>query len=279
MIAQPARRLIWILVGGLTCLLCEAADAQVAVPRALSDGEEAAVYAGSAGLFLVSRLARDHADSVVASGYRVNALDRWWRDRLHRGDGLTGNFLDNNRGSAATPLAATLIMAGLDIDQREFGRDLPFFVSGVLTTKAVTDLTKRLAHRPRPCCVEGICPENGNTDDDPSHGHSFFSGHASSAFYTATFLNLRLRREMRMNWTSDEYRIGRVASPILCFGWAGFVGLSRIHADRHFFTDVLAGALAGTLVGELYYQLAYESPDGGMANDELPLFVLRIPIN
>jgi membrane-associated phospholipid phosphatase len=200
------------------------------------------------------------------------------RDRFRRGDGKTGNFLDNNRGSAATPLAALLVMAGMDIDRREFGRDIPFFVSGVLTTKAVTDLTKHFIQRPRPCCVEGTCPERQDADGDPRHGHSFFSGHASSAFYTATFFNQRLRRQMRLNWTNDECRIGRIASPVLCFGWASFVGLSRLNADRHFFTDVLAGAAVGAMIGELYDHLAYEkvtsSDDNGGS-----FFVLRFAID
>jgi membrane-associated phospholipid phosphatase len=64
---------------------------------------------------------------------------------------------------------------------------------------------------------------------------------------------------MRRNWTADEYRVGRWLSPTLAFSWASIVGLSRIHADEHFLTDVLAGALVGALMAELYYKLAYES--------------------
>ncbi len=63
---------------------------------------------------------------------------------------------------------------------------------------------------------------------------------------------------MRLNWEPDEYRVGRWVSPIVSFGWASFVGLSRIHADKHYFTDVLAGAIVGTAIAELFYSLAYD---------------------
>lgn len=254
------------------------ASADIARLRPLSDGERAAIHGTAATLFLVSRLVRERDTGPVPEDYRINAIDRGIRDLLRRDDGKTGNFLDNRRGSAVAPSTAAAIMAVMDIDRREFGRDLPFFLSGVLTTKALTDVTKNTIRRPRPCCLNGNCPEGASHNDDLSHGHSFFSGHASSAFYAATFLNLRLRREMRIKWTVDEYRVGRVASPILCFGWASFVGLSRIHADRHFFTDVLAGAATGALVAEVFYRLAYDHPEDP-AGAGAPVLTIRIPLN
>jgi membrane-associated phospholipid phosphatase len=66
---------------------------------------------------------------------------------------------------------------------------------------------------------------------------------------------------MRIEWTKGEYQVGRWASPVLSFGCASLVGLSRIHADKHYFTDVLAGAVLGTALAELYYWLAYDAPD------------------
>ena len=54
---------------------------------------------------------------------------------------------------------------------------------------------------------------------------------------------------------------------IVSFGWASFVGLSRIHADKHYFTDVLSGAIVGTAMAELYYWLADETTDAHDAAD------------
>ncbi len=65
------------------------------------------------------------------------------------------------------------------------------------------------------------------------HDHrSFPSGHTSSAFAWATFV-----------WQRYGWQWGLPAYAV-----AGFVGLSRIQDDRHYLTDVLAGALLGTAV-------------------------------
>ena len=84
-----------------------------------------------------------------------------------------------------------------------------------------------------------------------------------------SFSNNRFRRYMRRNWTRDEYKVGRWASPAVSFGWATVVGLSRIHADKHYFTDVLAGALVGTALAEIYYHLAYEGAAESSSGQDL----------
>ncbi|UCD52744.1 MAG: phosphatase PAP2 family protein [Phycisphaerales bacterium] len=267
----------------MTCLVHATLSHAESVPRDLSDGEEAAVLGASAGLLVLGHLAKVTAkDSDIPYGYRPNVFDRWMRGLFLIEQGSRSNFLDNRRGSAVSPLATVLALSLLDINRREFSRDIPFFLAGVAATKGITDLSKSLVGRPRPCCTNGICPNSEGTHDDPYHSHSFFSGHASSAFYSATFFNNRFRRHMRLNWTESEYRTGRVLSPLLVYGWATFVGMSRIHADRHFFTDVLAGAIVGTLMGELYYHLSYESngpgPNGARPAVNAPLIILSFSI-
>ncbi len=254
------------------------------VLRDLSDAEEASVLAGSAGVLVLGRVVESRRHQpVIGNGYQPNALDAWMRRLIHGGVDTTTNFLDNKFGSALTPMLGVTALSLLDINRDGFGRDIPFFLAGIAATKGITDITKGIVGRPRPYCVDGGCPPPQLDDDDPYHQSSFFSGHASAAFFTATFLNKRFRRHMRQNWTADEYRTGRVLSPIVSFGWASFVGFSRIHADRHYFTDVAAGALAGSLMGELYYYLAYNSADPSdeskPASSHTPLFVLSFPIN
>jgi membrane-associated phospholipid phosphatase len=58
---------------------------------------------------------------------------------------------------------------------------------------------------------------------------SFPSGHAASAFVGASFL------QRRYGW-----RLG-----IPAYALAAFVGYSRVHADRHYPSDVYAGAAIG----------------------------------
>jgi membrane-associated phospholipid phosphatase len=63
------------------------------------------------------------------------------------------------------------------------------------------------------------------------HGHSFPSGHTTSAFLLASSL-------------SFQYKKSYVAVP--AYLWAASVGYSRMKLGEHFPTDVLAGMITGT---------------------------------
>jgi membrane-associated phospholipid phosphatase len=110
------------------------------------------------------------------------------------------------------------------------------------------------------------------------HRQSFFSGHTSSSFFAAAYLNLRMRTIMRAELSPMDYRSWRWAPPTLLFGWSSFVGLSRIHAYRHYLSDVLAGALVGTIMAELFFALN-DSPsisdDDGNASSTPMLLRMR----
>ncbi|MBD3297673.1 MAG: phosphatase PAP2 family protein [candidate division Zixibacteria bacterium] len=266
---------IWVVVSGQT----ELGHAGELVPRDLSDGETAAVFASSASAYVLGRILAHEVDLDSALVIpEPPAIDRWFRNHLHGSERPRTNFLDNNFGSAISPITALVIMSAIDIDREEFAHDIPMFLAGVVATKGLTDLTKGLVGRTRPCCRAINIDEYQDPKSHEGHSHSFFSGHASSVFFTSTFLNRRLRRHMRQEWTTDEYRIGRVLSPIITFSWATFVGMSRVHADRHYFTDVAAGALAGAVMGELFYRLAYESRDSDGGRSSAPMFMIRIPL-
>lgn len=84
----------------------------------------------------------------------------------------------------------------------------------------------------------------------PFSGHgSFPSGHAALAFAAATALD----RETRAGW------VPWVAYPI-----AGLVGWSRVLEDRHWTSDVVAGAALGTF-------LAHKTEDVLRARDGVPV--------
>ena len=231
-------------------------------PRDLSDGQEAAIYGASAAIFLTGALARRlHSGKPIVTSSWPNSLDRFMRNVIHGESGTKTNFIDRKLGGILTPTAALVALGIIDLNREEFSRDIPFYLSGLATTNGITVITKSLVQRPRPYCLPSGQPPPELPFDAPDHHQSFFSGHTSMAFYGATFFNLRFRRFMQQNWKPDEYRVGRWVSPIVSFGWASFVGFSRIHADKHYFTDVLAGAILGTAIAELYYSLAYDSDD------------------
>ncbi len=71
--------------------------------------------------------------------------------------------------------------------------------------------------------------------------HSFPSGHTSAAFQGAAFIHQRYG----------------LKPAIPAYVGAAFVGYSRIYADKHFGSDVLAGALIGTL-SSFYFTKPYQ---------------------
>jgi len=131
-----------------------------------------------------------------------------------------------------------------DYSAASYGRMFRFH-QALYYTKVVTHLAKRNIQRYRP---------------DNSDTYSFFSGHTSTAFATSTFLyleardfidGLAARRGGRLPLLSPT-GWKRVSFGAL-YGWAGYVGFSRIHDKKHYLSDVIVGAASGTLVSYLVY--------------------------
>lgn len=109
-------------------------------------------------------------------------------------------------------------------------------------TAAITEVSKRLINRSRP---------------DGSDTKSFFSGHTSSTFAAATFL-YREMDDVLDDWnvTKNDKALRtslKTASFTLLYGWAGYVGYSRMMDNKHYLSDVLLGAAVGTVVSNFIY--------------------------
>lgn len=268
-----------LLIVGIFACFVEVAWGKDGPLRDLSKGESAAIIGGSFGIVALAQLIpMSQADSTDYAGYRSNSLDRWWRARVHGGKGHQSNIIDHQVGSFIAPVLGGLTIALIDIDRREFSRDIPMFIAGAVTTGAVTTAVKRVVRRPRPYTQDGGVLPPGRKASESYHTESFFSGHSSQAFFAAGFVNNRLRRHMRQEWQREEYRSWRWASPVITFGWASFVGWSRMHADKHHFTDVATGALVGYAISEVYYRLAYEPgrTSGSTFAPGTPLFSVSV---
>ncbi len=105
--------------------------------------------------------------------------------------------------------------------------DAKLLLFGVVGSQIFTSGVKFLTKRKRPD-EELTNPWNS----------SFPSGHTSGAFATATILSFR-HRNLR----------------IPLYTWATLVGFSRIYLNRHWTTDVIAGALIGITAGFITYNL------------------------
>jgi membrane-associated phospholipid phosphatase len=139
-----------------------------------------------------------------------------------------------------------------DADARPALRHTLGMYKALVYTQVGTQVAKNLVHRVRP---------------DNSDCKSFFSGHTSTTFAMASYLQRELDVALR-DWDvlahSDLLRNGlRVAAFSITYGWAGYVGYSRLRDNRHYLGDVLVGALIGTVIGNIIYgEVARE--DGGL---------------
>lgn len=258
----PRTVLEWLM----TCLLIMlsvailAADAR-AETHYLSTGKITAITGGTGATYWLGQRAthRDTTRTPLLKGPLPfeKSVQHFFGGQYKPGK---RNFLDNDKGGLYTPIAAAAILMTADQawpqDDRskESLQDFLLFTSGLIATKGVTDIAKGLVSRPRPYMTL-VPAEQGERNGFRSDRASMFSGHTSAAFFSAAYLNLRLRSIMRAEQSPDEYRNWRWAPPTVLFGWASFVGLSRVHAYKHYMSDVIIGAVAGYLMAELFYSL------------------------
>lgn len=249
---------ILLLAVATVCQTASIANSQ----EYLSGGDIALISAGAVGISALGVMVKNKANGEKSLIHGPILFDAALQKFLG-GDCRANktNFLDNTVGSAATPVVTGLMLFTADMnwpeteDKGKFvAQDMFLFSSGILATKGVTSLAKGIVsrERPLPCLDPGEAELRNDINFEYDH-NSFFSGHASSAFFSAVYLNKRLRSIMRHELTPDEYNGWSWAPPAVLFSWASFVGWSRIQAYKHFFTDVIAGAVAGYLMAELFY--------------------------
>jgi hypothetical protein len=124
------------------------------------------------------------------------------------------------------------------------------FAKALLYTASITEISKNLLPRIRP---------------DGSNNRSFFSGHVSSSFTMSAFIYREISDWVdgiefshRSRTTSTLLRGAAFAA---CYGWATYVGYSRIRDRKHYLSDVLVGAAVGTVTGNFMYDLHFDNVD------------------
>jgi membrane-associated phospholipid phosphatase len=187
------------------------------------------------------------------------------------------NWLDTDFGSAFIPvfMGSVLLTADLSWPRnenekgKELAQDIFLFGSGLMATAGITGISKGFFARPRPYLTmePELAIQRAQQDYEKDHV-SFFSSHTSIAFFSSAFVNKRLRSIMRREMSQDEYRSWRWAPPLICFGWASYVGWSRISSYKHYISDVVVGAAAGWLMAELFYSFGNDSKDSSKSDAE-----------
>lgn len=123
---------------------------------------------------------------------------------------------------------------------REYKHDVVFLKS-LIYADVITEFVKNWTLRDRP---------------DKSDSRSFFSGHTSMTFTAAAYLFREINDDLTAEDTGNDRptrAVLRVASFTALYGWAGYVGWSRMRDNKHYLTDIVAAATVGILLGNAMY--------------------------
>ena len=156
-------------------------------------------------------------------------------------------------------------------DPRPGFRQALGFYKALVYTQVTTQFAKNLVHRERP---------------DRSDSKSFFSGHTSTTFAMSSYLQRELDDAI-LDWDAVQHTpllrdILRAGSAAALYGWAGYVGYSRMRDQRHYLTDVIVGAAIGSLIGHFVYGQVHAAEStalpalGVAAGKNGPLLSLRM---
>ena len=110
----------------------------------------------------------------------------------------------------------------------------------VVACDQVAGLVKNSVCRLRPCYNTDMVSAGLHILEKRGGYYGFFSGHAANAFGFAAASGICF--EADKNHRYDLYQW-------LIFIWAALVGLSRIFSGKHYFGDVVAGAIVGFAIG------------------------------
>lgn len=145
-------------------------------------------------------------------------------------------------------------LAGGNVTSEDYHRTFWFYKS-IVYTYSVTALAKNLVYRLRP---------------DGSDGESFFSGHSSTAFCAASYCSLELNAwfdRWETTKADDNLRLMlKIGSTTALYAGATYVAYSRLHDEKHYFTDVAVGAVIGTAMGTVMHHWQW-SPSASSHQD------------
>jgi len=182
-------------------------------------------------------LARGNCQPCNPAG--VNAFDR---TAIGFHNEVAGTASDV--GAVGLPLLAAM---GSFIDVEPFGwsaalEDVVLVAEAVAISGAVNQMVRNAITRPRPFMyVADTAEENGRSHEN---FHSFYSGHTTTAFAASiAFATVFTIRRPDSPWRYAVWGIAIVA--------ASAVGVCRVLAGEHFWTDAAAGAVAGSAFGAL----------------------------
>jgi membrane-associated phospholipid phosphatase len=167
---------------------------------------------------------------------RINALDRTALGFYSQGARTAADIL------VFSAVGLPLLLNALDSGGNGYAEDTVVYAEALLLTQALVQLTKHGVRRRAPLVYDPDSPRDAVTSRDA--GRSFISGHTATAFASTTAYSV-------------TYFLRHPDSParfaVLGTGLALSIGIGilKVLAGYHFWTDIAAGALVGTSVGAL----------------------------
>ncbi len=212
---------------------------------------------------------------AVAASFPLDGHVRAWM----QADARQNNATLRHATDILTPLGSTVpIAAGaaLYVFARAFHHPVlqdEMWHSGqaVLAASAVTQLIKVVTHRPRPYVPPhdpGVFFQGPVLSIEGARV-SFPSGHTTLAFAVAGAAN----EELRLHPFSHSRSLG-----VALYAVASGVAFSRVYDDRHWTSDVVAGAVVGTLVSRSFIRWAHRGDGGSEGASATGLGVVPGPV-
>ena len=147
---------------------------------------------------------------------------------------ISRNYLEHFGAEHSFIVMSGILAYGVLAKDKKYVSTALLALESFALASMVTRIPKTLVGRERPDNWEGNGPFSFK---GPGGGNSFPSGHTTASFAVASVIATQFRDS---KWI-----------PITAYSVAGLAGLSRIYDNKHWLTDVVAGATVGTLVGNL----------------------------
>ena len=174
----------------------------------------------------------------------TNGPDRFFRNHLRAGadGGLTyrnARSLSNAALGFSMLGSYALLRAAAHDEKANHGSDFAIWLQAISVTELLSSATKVAVARQRPCAPSKTCGSSpGSTT--PGDNASFFSAHTSGSF-AAVFAAGRIAKG-RGYPAWRRILIAGTPMALAC-------GLGRVAGDKHYVSDVIAGAAAGAALG------------------------------
>lgn len=209
-----------------------------------------------AGGFVAGTIAMFPLDRALATflqdSLRQASSGLQWSSNLIGDFGRTGPFLIGPALWATGKVTGSERLADLGLHGTE----------ALLVAELANRVVKLMAGRSRPFVSEGERPHDFKLlrGIGEANYQSFVSGHSAIAFAAAA----AVQQETEEWWPEYKWAIGGVM-----FGGASLVALSRMYDNRHWASDVVAGALIGSFAGWKVVRWNHTSEPNNWLNEVL----------